>query len=65
MKPKKLGIGDKATISGDPNDLGLNERRSLSKSGPPDPRGETSEMKQQPTRPHESISSDRGKFKCK
>ncbi len=29
MKPKRLGIGDKSSISGDPQDLGLNERSSI------------------------------------
>ena len=63
MKPKKLGIGDKATISGDPQDMGLNSRSSLDKTGKL--RGETSIMKQQPEIKKMSISSDRGTFKCK
>ena len=62
-KPKRLGIGDKPTISGDPNDMGLNERKSTSNSMKL--RGETSEMKQQPKLKKESISSDRGNFKCR
>lgn len=65
QKPKGLGKGHKATISGDPNDMGLNLREGMSNKGPPNPRGETSTMKQQPTRPSGSISSDRGTFKTK
>jgi len=63
MKPKKLGIGDKSSISGDPQDMGLNERSGISNSAKL--RGETSTMKQQPTLKKGSISSDRGSFKCK
>jgi hypothetical protein len=62
MKPKSLGKGDKSTISGDPNDMGLNLRESTSNSKKL--RGETSIMKQQPKIKKSSISSDRGKFKC-
>lgn len=62
-KPKRLGIGDKCTISGDPVDLGLNERKS--QSNKVKLRGETSEMKQQPERVRETVKSDRGTFTCK
>lgn len=63
-KPKRLGIGDKPTISGDPNDMGLNARERTSNKEKPYPRSEVSSMKQYPTRPKKSISSDRGTFKC-
>ena len=63
MKPAKLGLGDKATISGDPQDMGLNERSSIDHSAKL--RGETTEMEQRPTVKKSSISSDRGKFSCK
>jgi hypothetical protein len=63
MKPKSLGKGDKSTISGDPNDQGLNLREGMSNSAKL--RGETSVMKQQPEIKKSSISSDRGKFKCR
>ena len=65
QKPTGLGKGQKATISGSPNDMGLNMREAASNKGPPKPRGETSIMKQQPTRPHGSIDSDRGTFPTK
>lgn len=61
-KPKRLGIGDKPSISGDPTDMGLNERSSTSNKEKL--RGETSSMKQQPTLPKHTIKSDRGSFKC-
>jgi len=64
-KPKRLGIGDKPTISGDPTDMGLNMREGTSNKDKPYPRSEVSMMKQYPTRPGKTISSDRGKFKCK
>jgi hypothetical protein len=60
QKPSGLGKGHKASISGDPQDMGLNECSSMSNSTKL--RGETSEMKQQPTHNKSSISSDRGKF---
>jgi len=60
-KPKSLGKGDKPTISGDPNDLGLVSREGQSNSVKL--RGETDLMKQQPTLKKETITSDRGKFK--
>lgn len=63
MKPNQLGKGDKSTISGDSQDMGLNERSSLDKKAKL--RGETSTMKQQPTIKKSSVSSDRGTFKCK
>jgi len=63
MKPNRLGIGDKSSISGDPQDMGLNERSGISKSAKL--RGETSTMKQQPTIKKASVSSDRGSFKCR
>lgn len=62
MKAKRLGIGDKATISGDPQDMGLNERSGIDHKVKL--RGETSTMKQQPTVKKSSVSSDRGNFKC-
>ena len=62
MRPKSLGKGDKSSISGDPNDMGLNMRESTSNKEKL--RGETSVMKQQPTVKKSSISSDRGNFKC-
>jgi hypothetical protein len=62
-KPSSLGKGDKATISGDPIDLGLSSRKEQSNSTKL--RGETSVMKQQPKLKKESISSDRGNFKCR
>ncbi|MCP4469884.1 MAG: hypothetical protein GY815_04215 [Gammaproteobacteria bacterium] len=58
-KPKKLGLGDKATISGDPNDMGLNMRKSTSNKTKL--RGESGS--QQPNLPKGTISSDRGNFK--
>lgn len=61
MKPKHLGKGDKATISGDPIDLGLSSRSSADKTAKL--RGETGSG--QPTLPKGSVSSDRGKFKTK
>lgn len=61
MRNKALGKGDKATISGDANDMGLNSREGYSHSTKL--RGETSEMKQQPTVKKGSIKSDRGTFK--
>lgn len=61
-KPKRLGIGDKPSISGDPTDMGLNMRERTSNSEKL--RGETSTMKQQPKIKKSSISSDRGTFKC-
>lgn len=65
MKPKHLGIGDKPTISGDPQNMGLNMRERTSNKIKPIPRGEVSEMKEYPTRPDQgTIDSDRGKFKC-
>jgi hypothetical protein len=63
MRNKALGKGDKATISGDPQDMGLNERSGYDHETKL--RGETSEMQQRPTIKKSSVSSDRGKFKCK
>lgn len=63
QKPSGLGKGHKASISGDPNDMGLNMREGTSNSTKL--RGETSTMKQQPTIKKSSVSSDRGSFKCK
>lgn len=62
MRPKSLGKGDKSSISGDPNDMGLNMREGTSNKDKL--RGETSTAKQQPTVKKSSISSDRGNFKC-
>jgi hypothetical protein len=61
MKPKKLGLGDKSTISGDPQDMGLNERSGIDEKSKL--RGETGSG--QPEIKKQSISSDRGKFKCR
>ena len=61
MKPKKLGVGDKATISGDPQDMGLNHRSSLDKTAKL--RSETGSG--QPEIKKGSISSDRSTFKTK
>ena len=63
QKPSGLGKGHKATISGDPNDLGLNMREASSNSEKL--RGEVSTMKQQPTIKKMTYSTDRGDFKCK
>lgn len=60
QKPSGLGKGHKATISGDPNDMGLNMRESTSNKTKL--RGETSEMKQQPTLKKDSYDTDRGHF---
>lgn len=60
MKPKNLGIGDKSTISGDPQDLGLNSREGYDKNVKL--RGETKSL--QPEVKKHSVSSDRGTFKC-
>lgn len=60
-KPKSLGKGDKATIAGDPNDMGLNHRSKTSNSTKL--RGETGSS--QPTLPKGSVSSDRGTFKTR
>ena len=62
QKPQGLGKGHKSSISGDPNDMGLNMREGTSNKEKL--RGETSTMKQQPTVKKSSISSDRGNFKC-
>ena len=63
QKPSGLGKGHKASISGDPNDMGLNMREGSSNSEKL--RGEVSTMKQQPTIKKSSISSDRGDFSQK
>lgn len=63
MKPKHLGKGDKPTISGDPQDMGLNERKEYKHSTKL--RDETSVMKQQPVIKKGSIESDRGTFPVK
>jgi hypothetical protein len=60
-KPKSLGKGDAPSISGDPNDQGLNMREGIDHTAKL--RGETSTMKQQPEIKKGSISSDRGTFK--
>ena len=61
-KPKSLGKGDKSSISGDPNDQGLNMREGIDHRA--SPRGETSTMTQRPKIKKGSVSSDRGNFKC-
>ncbi len=58
-----LGKGDKPTISGDPQNMGLNERERISNTMKP--RGETNEMEQRPTIKKGSYSSDRGTFPFK
>ncbi|MCH8177388.1 MAG: hypothetical protein IIC09_04170 [Proteobacteria bacterium] len=63
MKPKHLGKGDKPSISGDPQDMGLNEREGYTHATKL--RGETSIMKQQPEIKKGSIKSDRGTFPVK
>ena len=63
MKPAKLGLGDKATTSGDPQSMGLNERSSIDHTAKL--RSETNQMEQRPTLTKSSISSDRGKFSVK
>lgn len=55
-----LGKGDKATISGDPQDMGLNHREGISNTMKL--RGETSIKKQQPTQPAHTVKTDRGSF---
>lgn len=60
MKPKSLGKGDAPTISGDPQNLGLNQRKSLNEKQKL--RGETGSS--QPVIKKTTISSDRGNFKC-
>ena len=62
QKPAGLGKGHKSSISGNPNDMGLNLREGMSNSEKL--RGETSTAKQQPTVKKSSVSSDRGDFKC-
>lgn len=59
QKPQGLGKGKKATISGDPNDMGLNMRESTSNKRKL--RGETGSS--QPELPKGSVKSDRGTFK--
>ncbi|MEE8364196.1 MAG: hypothetical protein V3R76_00280 [Gammaproteobacteria bacterium] len=58
-----LGKGDKPTISGDPQDMGLNARKRTSNSDKL--RGETNIEQQRPTIKKGSISSDRGTFPFK
>ena len=58
-----LGKGHKATISGDPQDMGLNARERISNTMKP--RGETNEMEQRPTIKKGTVSSDRGSFPFK
>ena len=55
-----LGKGDKPTISGDPQDMGLNHRERTSNTMKP--RGETNEMEQRPTVKKGTMTSDRGSF---
>ena len=61
QKPQGLGKGHKATVSGDPTDMGLNMRKRTSNKDKM--RGETNVEAQQPTLPKGSVSSDRGTFK--
>ena len=63
MKHGSLGKGHKATISGDPQDMGLNHRERTSNTMKP--RGETNEMEQRPTIKKGTTSSDRGNFPFK
>lgn len=62
---KSLGKGDPYKVSGDPIDLGLNEQYACKDGTKMKLRGETDEGSQRPTRPTESIKSDRGTFKHK
>jgi len=59
---KKLGKGDKATISGDPIDLGLSSREGYKHDTKL--RADTGEG-QRPKGQDKSVSSDRGTFKDK
>lgn len=63
MKPKHLGKGDKPTISGDPQDLGLNSREGYEHTTKL--RQETDIESQKPKAQTKSVSSDRGTFKSK
>jgi hypothetical protein len=58
MKPKKLGLGDKATITGDPQDLGLNSREGYKHETALRPETGSS----QPKEKKGTMSSDRGSF---
>jgi len=58
-----LGKGDKATISGNPIDLGLSSREAHNHSTKL--RSETSEGTQRPVGTMNSVSSDRGTFKSR
>lgn len=62
QKPAGLGKGHKSSISGDPQDMGLNMREGMSNSKKL--RGDTGKA-QQPTLKKSSVSSDRGSFKCR
>ena len=64
MKPKSLGKGDKPTLAADEQDEGLNDQMRIEGGTAAKLRGETSEMKQQPKRVRETVSSDRGTFPC-
>lgn len=63
MRPKSLGKGDPPSITGDPQDMGLNERSGIDHTQKL--RGENSIEGQRPTIKKGSISSDRGTFKTK
>ena len=63
-KPAQLGKGDPPMLASDEQDLGLNDQMYIEGGTAAKLRGETSEMKQQPKRVRETISSDRGTFQC-
>jgi len=63
MKSKGLGKGDKASVSGNPIDLGLSSREAYTHDTKL--RGSTGDQTERPTCKSESISSDRGTFKSK
>ena len=60
---RKLGKGDKATVGGDPIDLGLSSRDAYKHDQ--ELRGKTDDNTQRPEGRTKSVSSDRGTFKSK
>lgn len=60
---RDLGKGDKSTITGNPVDMGLNEREGFKHDDKL--REETSEKEQRPKAKTKSVSSDRGTFPSK
>ena len=61
-KMKRLGIGDKATVSGDPQDMGLNHRERTTNDHML--RGDSGYMTQRPSIKKDTMKTDRGTFKC-